>query len=42
VLVPKDLFDQLNEHLKPAGPLEKFFQLLNRPFRMRCCRSSGG
>lgn len=34
VLVPSALVGRLEEHLRPAGHLEKFFQYLNRPFRM--------
>ena len=34
VLVPAKKVEQLEKHLRPAGQIEKFFQLLNKPFRM--------
>lgn len=33
VLVPSRMVDRLAEHVAPAGGTERFFQLLNRPFR---------
>jgi hypothetical protein len=33
VLVPKALVDRLNEHLRPAGQVERMLQWLNKPFR---------
>lgn len=34
VMVPTELVERLDEHLRPAGAVEKFFQWLNRPFRL--------
>jgi hypothetical protein len=31
---PLGLVERLEEHLRPAGEIEKFFQYLNKPFRM--------
>jgi hypothetical protein len=33
VLVNADLVKRLEDHLKPAGEIERFLQMLNRPFR---------
>jgi hypothetical protein len=33
VLVNADLVDRLEQHLRPAGEIERFVQMLNRPFR---------
>jgi hypothetical protein len=33
VLVPTTLVKQLEAHLRPAGEIQKLFQMLNRPFR---------
>lgn len=34
VLVPKSYVDQLQAQLRPAGAIQRTFQMLNRPFRM--------
>lgn len=34
VLMPAELVEQLERHVRPAGPLLRFLQTLNRPFRM--------
>jgi hypothetical protein len=34
VLVPKAEFDRLEKHLRPAGDIQRFFQGMNRAFRM--------
>lgn len=34
VLVPTELIERLDAHLRPAGTIEKFFQYVNKPFRM--------
>jgi hypothetical protein len=33
VLVPAELVERLDAHLKPAGEINRLFQMINRPFR---------
>jgi hypothetical protein len=42
VLMPASLVERLAAHAAPTPEILKPFQMLNRAFRRRCCRSRGG